>query len=83
MYKIPEVVPPTTISLISSKQCRKVTSQTGKFVFFMIHTQSEQKVERTSMAFSTGLSMQHKKVDKVKEEYKEIFSSPTRVPLHY
>jgi hypothetical protein len=36
LYKIPEVVPPSAISLISSKKCRKVISQTGKFVFFVI-----------------------------------------------
>jgi hypothetical protein len=53
-----------------------------KFVFFMIHAQSERKVAATSMASTTGLSMQQKQVDKVMEEYKDIFSSPTRVPLH-
>jgi hypothetical protein len=31
LYRIPEVAPPTTISLVSAKQCRKVISQTGKF----------------------------------------------------
>jgi hypothetical protein len=36
LYRIPEV-----ISLISAKQCRKVISQTGKFVLFMIRSQSE------------------------------------------
>jgi hypothetical protein len=36
LYKILEVVPPSDISLISTKQCRKINSQTGKFVFFMI-----------------------------------------------
>jgi hypothetical protein len=36
LYRIPEVVPPSAISLISTKQCRKVISQTEKFVFFMI-----------------------------------------------
>jgi hypothetical protein len=82
LYRIPEVVPPTAISLISAKQCRKVISQTGKFVFFVIHAQSEWKVAATSMASVTGLSMQQKQVDKVVEEYKDIFSSPTRVPLH-
>jgi hypothetical protein len=50
LYRIPEVAPPTSISLISAKQCRKVISQTEKFVFFMIHSQSEQKVTTTSMA---------------------------------
>jgi hypothetical protein len=41
LYRIPEVVPPSVISLISAKQCRKVISQTEKFVFFVIHSQSE------------------------------------------
>ena len=36
LYKIPEVVPPSVISMISAKQCRKVISQTGKFVFSII-----------------------------------------------
>jgi hypothetical protein len=50
LYRIPEVVPPSVISLISSMQCRKVISQTKKFVFFVIHSQSERKVAATSMA---------------------------------
>jgi hypothetical protein len=82
LYKIPEVVPPSSISLISSKKCRKVISQTRKFVFFVIHSQSEQKVVTTSMASTTDLSMQQKQVDKVVEEYNYIFSSPIGVPMH-
>jgi hypothetical protein len=39
-------------------------------------------VAATSMASATGLSMQQKQVDKVVEESKDIFSSPTGVPLH-
>ena len=41
LYRIPEVAPPTTISLIYAKQCRKVISQTGKFFFFMIFSKNE------------------------------------------
>jgi hypothetical protein len=41
LYRISEVVPPSVISLIYAKQCRKVISQTGKFVFFMIHSQNK------------------------------------------
>jgi hypothetical protein len=41
LHRIPKVVPPTTISLISSKKYRKVISQTRKFVFFVIHSQNE------------------------------------------
>jgi hypothetical protein len=58
LYKIPEVVPPSSISLISSKQGRKVISQIGKFVFFMIRSQSEKNIAATSMACATDLSMQ-------------------------
>jgi hypothetical protein len=56
LYRIAEVVPPTAISLISSKQCNKVISQTMKFVFFMIFSQSERKVATTSMASAADLS---------------------------
>jgi hypothetical protein len=41
LYRIPEAVPPSAISLISAKQCKKVISQTGKFVFFMIRSQNK------------------------------------------
>jgi hypothetical protein len=41
LYRILEVVPPSVISLISTKQCKKVVSQTRKFVFFVIRSQSE------------------------------------------
>jgi hypothetical protein len=41
LYRIPEAVPPSAISLISAKKCRKVISQMGKFVFFMIHSQNK------------------------------------------
>ena len=41
LYRILEAVPPSAISLISIKQCRKVISETGKFVFFMILSHNE------------------------------------------
>ena len=55
----------------------------GKFVFFVIHSQNKQKITATSRVFAADLSTQYKQVDKVVEEYLDIFSSPTRVPLHY
>jgi hypothetical protein len=82
LYRIPEAVPPSVISLISAKKCRKVISQTKKFVFFMILSQSERKIAATSRAFAVDLSTQQKQVDKVVAEYKYIFSSPIGVPLH-
>ena len=83
LYRIPEVVPPTAISLIYAKKCKKVISQTEKFVFFVIHTPSKWKVTTTSMASAIDLSTQQKQVDKVVEEYSNIFSSPIGVPLYF
>jgi hypothetical protein len=83
LYRIPEAVPPSAISLISAKQCRKVISKRGKFVFFMILSQNKRKITTTSRVSTADLSTQQKQVDKVVEEYSDIFSSPTWVPLHY
>ena len=47
----------------------------------MIHSHSEQKVVTTSMTSTRAPTTQQKKVDKVVEEYKDIFTLPTRVPL--
>jgi hypothetical protein len=43
LYKIPEIALPTTISLVSAKQCSKLISQTRKFFFLMICPQGKQK----------------------------------------
>jgi len=58
LYRIPKVVLPSAISLISSKKCRKVISQTNIFVFFVIRSKSERKISATFMAFAVDLSMQ-------------------------
>jgi hypothetical protein len=50
LYRIPEVMPPTAISLISAKKCSKVISQIGKFVFFVICAHSKKKVIVTYVA---------------------------------
>jgi hypothetical protein len=49
----------------------------------MIRSQSERKSATTSRASVTDLSTQQKQVDKVMEQYSDIFSSPIRVPLHF
>jgi hypothetical protein len=81
--RIPEVALPTAISLIFVKQCSKVISQTGKFIFFVIHSRSEKKVTPTSMT-STKPSLSRKnQVDGIMEDYRDIFSSCTRIPMHF
>jgi hypothetical protein len=82
LYRIPEAVPPSAISLISAKQCGKVISQTWKFVFFVIPSKNERNITTTTKVSATDLSTQQKQVDKFMEEYSYIFSSPSGVPLH-
>jgi hypothetical protein len=82
LYRISEVVPPIAISLISAKQCSKVNSQTGKFIFFVIRAHSKQKVASTSVVSTQCLSLQQKQVDRIMEEYIDIFASPIGVPTH-
>jgi hypothetical protein len=81
LYRIPEVAPPTAISLIFANKCSKVISQTEKF-FFVICSRNEQKVVATFVTSTQSLSLQQKQVDRIMEEYKDIFSSPTGVPTH-
>eukprot|EP00253_Pinus_taeda_P015692 PITA_15692 len=80
LYRIPEVAPPTTISLITSKQCSNIISKTGKFVFLMICPQGKKKTVATTSR--QGPSAQQLQMDKVVEEYEDIFTSPAGVPLH-
>ena len=58
LYRIPEAVPPSDISLISAKQCGKVISQTGNFVFFMILSQNERNITARTKVSATNLSTQ-------------------------
>ena len=50
LYRIPEVAPPTAISLIYAKQCSKVISQIRKFIFFVIRAHNKHKVIATYVA---------------------------------
>jgi hypothetical protein len=55
----------------------------GKFFFFVIHSQNKRNITDTSRVSPTDLSTQQKQVDKVVEEYSDIFSSPTGVSMHF
>jgi hypothetical protein len=81
-YRILEVASPTIISLICVNKCSKVISQTWKFVLFVIRAHSKQKVIITYVASTQSLSLQQKQVDEIVEEYRDILSSPSRVPTH-
>jgi hypothetical protein len=53
-----------------------------KFVFFVIFSQNKRKITTTSRVSATDLSTQQKQVDKVMEEYSDIFSPPIGISLH-
>jgi hypothetical protein len=80
LYRIPEIAPPTTISLVTTKQCTKLISQTRKFVFLMIRPQGKRNT--VAMTSRQGPTARKQQMDKVVEEYGDIFTSPTGVPLH-
>jgi hypothetical protein len=82
LYRIPEVAPPTIISLIPVKQFSKVISHTGKFILFVICAHNKKKVAATFVTSTQRFSLKQKKVEGIEEEYKDIFSSPTEVPMH-
>ncbi len=52
--RVLEVAPLTAISLISAKQCSKIISHNGKFVFFLIFSQSKGKILSISSALRKG-----------------------------
>jgi hypothetical protein len=56
-YRIPEVILPTSIYLISTKKCSKFISQTEKILFFEIHAHSKNKVTTISVASTQHLSL--------------------------
>jgi hypothetical protein len=80
MYRISEIASPTTISLVTTKQCSKLISKTRKFVFLMIRPQGKRKT--VAMTSRQGPIARKQKMDKVVEEYEDIFTSPAGVPLH-
>jgi len=77
---IPEVALPTAISLVTRKQCSKLISKTRKFVFLMICHQGKKKIVTTT--YRQGPSARQQQMDKVMEEYKDIFTSPVGMPVH-
>ena len=48
LYKIPDVALLTAIYMIAMKQSSKIISQTGKFVFLMIHPQGKKNIMATT-----------------------------------
>ena len=80
LYRIPEVPPPAAISLVTAKQCSKLISKEGKIVFLMIQLQGKKKTVATTSRQNSSARQQQ--MDKVMEEYGDIFTSPTWVPMH-
>ena len=81
LYRIPEVAPPTATSLITAKKGSKLISQTRKFIFCLVRSQSKGKTVATSMTPAKGSSTQQQQQrDTVMTEHRNNFSSPIGVP---
>lgn len=51
------------------------------FIFLMIHPQRKKKIVATNSRHASSTWQQQ--IDKVMEEYGDIFTSPVGVPLHF
>jgi hypothetical protein len=80
LYMIPKVPLLVAISLVTTKQCSKLISKTQKFVFLMILPRGKKNIVATTSRM--GSSTRRQQMDKVMEEYRDMFTSPTGVPLH-
>ena len=80
LYRIPEVVPHPAIFFTIAKQRSQIVSQTRKFIFLTTRSHGKKKMPTAS---KQGSHAQLQWMDKFVEEYEDIFSSPTEVPLHY
>jgi len=70
------------MTTVMVKRCCKVISHTAKFSLLTIQLEYEQKDIVTTIASSQDLSVQHKHVNKIIEEHKDILTTPLRVPPH-
>ena len=80
LYRISEVVPPPVIYFTTAKQRSKIVSQTRKFIFLTTRSQGKKNVMVTTS--KQGSPAQLRQMEKFMEEYEDIFSSLTEVPLH-
>ena len=56
LCRILKTLSTTAVSLITTKQCRKVISQTWKFVLFMVCSEGERNITTTSTTSTQNLS---------------------------
>ena len=80
LYNISKIAPPTVNLLISAKKCSKIISQTRKFIFYLVCSQSKGKIVTTSMTPTKGSSTQQQQRDMVMIGHRNNFFSPTGVP---
>ena len=80
MYRILEVEPPPVMSWTTAKQHSKIVSQTRKFIFLTTRSQGKKNIVATTSKQGPPTRLQQ--MDKVMEEYEEVFPSLIEVPLH-
>ena len=81
-YRIPEVCPTKTASLVTAKQCKRLISQTKTFVLLMIRYEKTKSVVLNTHT-TVATTIEHRKeMDKILQEYHSVFKSPAGIPTH-
>ena len=81
-YRIPEVSPTHSASLISAKQCRRLIAQTGTFVLLMIHPEEQKESVCNSNSMVSNTTKQQISMSHILTKYQNVFELPTGVPSH-
>lgn len=81
-YRILEVSPAHSASLISAKQCRKLIAQIGTFVLLIIRPEGERKLVYNSHTTMNTSTQQQRSMDQIVAKYQNLFKLPTGVPSH-
>ena len=81
-YRILEVSPAHSASLISAKKCRRLIAQTGTFVLLMIRPEEQKKNVCNSHSMVSITTEQQRSTDQILAKYQNVFELPTRVPSH-
>jgi hypothetical protein len=84
MYINLECQPKSTVSLVSTKQARKLINHDKKCMLLIIKPRHFKKtVANSQLSIDQHPQLQHQQVDQVIEAYKDVFKDTIGVPLYH
>ena len=81
-YGIPERQPTSTVAMIFAKKTKKLINHAQKFILIMVKPQHSRNTASTSRLTDQRSSQQQQQIDRILEEYHNIFQAPNRETLH-